>query len=347
MTMRWVPCRSGWRGMLLGTCIALAPLAWSHVAVAQPSEQDIAKAREQFGQGVQLEAAGDWAGALTQFESVARVKMTPQVRFHIARCQHKLGNLLAALGAYRLAAHEASSDPNAADVLDEARKGIEEVEAKIPKLVIELGAGAEAASVSIDGVAIGDSSVGKEVPVNPGPHTIQYTLSDGRKDERVVRLKEGESKTVKLTAPTDSSVPDDGKGKGGVDEEGGNSNVVPWVLVGVGGASLVASGVFYMMRAGTISDHDDQCKDSVCPKSLEDTGSSGKTYTTLGNVTLGIGVLGLGVGTVMLLTGDSSGAASAEASSESSARRSPPAPRMTVVFGGNGKGAEANLVGTF
>lgn len=342
MTLRSVPCRGLVRRFVLASWLAMAPIAVATPAGAQPSEDEIAKAREQFRQGVGLEAAGDWAGALAQFESVARIKMTPQVRFHIARCQHNLGKLLEALGGYRLAAHEAGQDPKASETLAEAQKGIEEVEAIIPKLVIERGAGAEAASIKLDGVALGDRSIGNEVPVNPGTHTIEFTLPDGRSEQRVVRLKEKHTKKVVLTAsaegpePTPGPTPD----KGAKDE---GPRVLPWVAIGVGGASLVASGIFYMLRSSTISDHDDQCRDNVCPQSLEDTGNKGKTYTTLGNITLGVGVLGLGAGTIMLLSDDGS----PSSSEADTARRNPPAPQVTVLVGGNGRGAEATLVGTF
>src|SRR5262249_8292684 len=69
-----------------GTAAAAAPTP----ALAQtPSE--LAQARARFDEGLSLAAAGDWASALTAFQDVARVKLTPQVRFHIARCEEKLG----------------------------------------------------------------------------------------------------------------------------------------------------------------------------------------------------------------------------------------------------------------
>ncbi|HNS97897.1 MAG TPA: hypothetical protein PKL73_13185 [Polyangiaceae bacterium] len=325
--------------MMIGAWLSLAAVGVSDVARAQ-SEEEVAKAREQFRLGVQLEAAGDWAGALAQFEAVARVRMTPAVRFHIARCQHHLGSLLEALGGYRLAAHEAEQDPKAQETLTEAQAGIAEVEAKIPKLTIELGAGAEAASVTLDGVALGDASVGKEVPVNPGAHTIRYTLPGGKVHQRIVRLKEGESKKVVLADSAADVVEPDTKDDASVRTEDSGSNVLPWVMIGVGGASLVTSGVFYLMRSSTIQDHEDQCVGNVCPRSLEDTGDKGKTYGMVGNITLGVGLVGVGVGTIMLLAGGSS-------STETAGQTGQAASNLTVLIGGSGRGAEAALVGTF
>lgn len=342
MTLRSTPTRGVIPRLVFGMWLAMAPMMVTSVAEAQ-SEEEIARARDQYRKGLGLEAAGDWAGALAQFEAVARVRMTPAVRFHIARCQHNLGNLLEALGGYRLAAHEASQDPKSAETLSEARLGIEEVEAMIPKLVIERGAGAEAAAITLDGVALGDKSIGKEVPVNPGAHTIKFTLPDGRTEQRVVRVKEKESKKVVLTfAAEDADAAEEEEEVSTSTVEEGGSSTLAWVMVGVGGASLVTSGVFYLMRSSTISDHEDQCVNNVCPSSLEDTGNKGKTYGTVGNITLGVGVLGLGIGTILLLT--EGGSASPE---KSAMQRKPPQPSMTVVVGGNGQGAEASLVGTF
>jgi hypothetical protein len=60
------------------------------VAHAQ-SQDDLDRARNLFRQGLSLEAAANWAAALGKFQDVARVKLTPQVRFHIARWYRAFG----------------------------------------------------------------------------------------------------------------------------------------------------------------------------------------------------------------------------------------------------------------
>jgi hypothetical protein len=112
--------------------------------------------------------------------------------------------------------------------------------------------------------------------------------------------------------------------------------------MGIGGAGLIASGAFYLMRSKAISDLDSACVDTRCPASMQNTGDKGKLYTTLGNVSLGLGVVGLGVGTVLLLTGNSNSGSDAASKKESISKS-----RMTVVFGGSSHSGEAHLVGTF
>jgi hypothetical protein len=324
--------------------IAAVPVA--DAVAAEPTPQQIAKARETFRQGVSLEAANDWAGALSKFEDVAAVRMTPPVRFHIARCKHRLGKLLEALGEYRMAAHEASQskDPKAPEVYREANEGLAEVEQKIPKLIIIRGKGSEIGSISLDGVALGESSIGKEVPVNPGGHTIEFS-AEGKVNKVVVTLAESETRKIDLIQevaepaakpsasappppPPPSAAPPSGHGPW------------PWVAYGVGGASLIASGIFYALRSSAISDLESKCEGNKCPASLQDTSDKGKTYTTVANVTLGIGIVGLAAGTILLLT--TGGKTEAPPKNETSSRT-----RLNLIVSGTGNAGEARLVGTF
>ena len=279
------------------------------------SKADLSRARQLYRQGLSLEAAGNWSSALQKFEEVAKVKLTPQVRFHIARCKENLGRLNEALGEYKIAEFEAAEA--GAKELGEITSAREKLEARVPKLVITRGAGTESASILLDGVEIGEAKIGKEVSVDPGPHTITTKYRDGRKFDKDVSVAEGETKSIELVPPEgfDKARPVDEEEDDEEDEpvedtgvtakadEG--SSVLPWVIGGAGVASLIASGVFFTLRNGAESDLDDVCRGSVCPKSSEDKQSSGETYATLTGITLGVGVVGVGVAVVMLLSGDS------------------------------------------
>ncbi len=305
-------------------CFTVAPLALTAVptvAVAQDGPE-LQKARQLFRQGLSLEAAGNWSGALQKFEEVARVKLTPQVRYHMGRCKEHLGRLNEALGEYRIAEFEATEQ--GAKELGEISAAREQLEARVPKLVISRGAGVETASVILDGVEIGEARVGKEVSVDPGPHVVGAKFRDGRQFQMDVSVAEGETKSIELVPPAnlsagpvaaDDDEPDEPAAppktdaSARIDEK---SSAVPWIVGGIGVASLAASGVFFVLRNGAESDLDDTCRGGVCPKSLEGTQSDGETYAMLTGVTLGVGVVGLGVATVLLLTGGESDDAAKE-----------------------------------
>ncbi len=76
MLRRLIPAAMA--AMLVGA-VCPSGVAWAD----DPTAAEVAKAREEFRRGLALEAANDWAGALAAFKTVALVKSTPQVRYHI------------------------------------------------------------------------------------------------------------------------------------------------------------------------------------------------------------------------------------------------------------------------
>jgi hypothetical protein len=75
------------------------------------------------------------------------------------------------------------------------------------------------------------------------------------------------------------------------------------VIGGIGIASLGASGVFFGLRAGKISDLDKACPNRTCPSSDQQSDiDAGKLYTTIANVTLAVGVAAIAGGVVLVLT---------------------------------------------
>ncbi len=306
------------RLVVLGLLAALGatPLLSPRPAVAQ-SKKELAEARAIYKQGLSLEAAGDWAGALAKFQQVSKVKMTAQVRFHIARCKENLGRLNEALGDYRVAEYEAEkAEAKELAAIAEARQALE---ARIPKLVIVRGEGTESARIELDGVELGESKVGREVSVDPGNHRIVARLPKGQFEENVT-VAEGEVKEITLVRPESLSPVDTSEPTGPVEETPEPIEVkptrsaLPWIIGGVGVASLAASGFFFLQKNSAESDLNDVCRNDVCPRSKQSLQDDGERAALLTNVTLGIGVVGIGVATVMLV---SQGGAKKDSSAES------------------------------
>ena len=292
---------------------ALALSTGAVVTTASPpaaaqSKDDLERARNFFREGLSLEAAGNWAQALAKFREVGKVKLTPQVRFHTARCNEQLGHLNTALGEYKLAEYEGTEQkvPELQAII-EARTALEP---RVPKLIIRRGKGAELARVELDGVDLGEGQIGQPVGVDPGPHRIIAKLSGDKEFRYAAFAKEGETTEIELAPPPEEegatpagNQPKAAGGDTGVtSDQVAKSSALPWIIGGVGAASLIGSGVFYHLRSSAQSDLDSGCRGDVCPKSLEDTQSKGELYTTLSMVTLGVGVVGIGVATVLLVT---------------------------------------------
>lgn len=327
--------------------IAIAFAAFAPPAHAQ-SAAELNRARATFQQGLSLEAAGDWAGALAKFQAVGRVKLTPQVRFHIARCKENLGRLNEALGDYRVAEYEAEqTNSKALATITAARKALQ---ARIPKLVIERGAGAETARVDLDGVELGESKLGKPISVDPGAHHIVVHVG-GQQFARDVSVAEGKTKTVKLVPPPGllKHKPSSAASAATSSVETPSSvappekhSLLPWIVGGVGVASLATAGVFYGLRAKAESDLNAGCRGNVCPERLQSTENKGKTYSLVADVTLGVGLAGVGAAAVLFLTRGSSTSAPA---ADQDAKDSRPSVRVDVMQLGSATGV--SLSGTF
>ncbi len=303
----------------LGTGILSVALAtsgvvttWVPTAHAQ-SVQELAKARAEYKEGLSLEAAGNWAGALSKFQDVARIKTTPQVRFHVARCKENLGRLNEALGEYRLAEYEAQQAKPQPKELPEITKAREQLEARVPKVVIERGEGAKSAKIEIDGVALGEAQVGKEFAVDPGPHKITAKVDRGEWEQNI-EVAEGETKSVELVAPADlkkpdssgTSDPDDVEkppdDTGPVQDEKKGPGALPWIVGGIGVVGLAAGGYFFLQRNKAEDDLKGVCRNDVCPASKQSLQDDGKRYALLTNISLGVGIVGIGTAIVLFAT---------------------------------------------
>jgi hypothetical protein len=306
LTVRRVLAARAALSLIVGLGIAALPVsARAQDPAADTSAEALKRAREQFGQALALQTAGDWAGALALLKEVAAVKSTPQVRFNMALCEEKLGKLVAALGDYELAAADARAE-KADQVAEEVEGRLESLRQRIPKITVKRGAGAEAALVVVDGVSLGDQVIGTPMPTDPGPHTVEATAPGFKPFRKSVRVAEQQSETVEIVLEAEPApAPVAGPAGGGLRPGPGRSPVFGYVIGGVGIASLGVSGVFFALRAGKISDLDKVCPppDRQCPSHAQQSDiDAGKLDTTIANVTLAVGVAAVAGGLVLVLT---------------------------------------------
>jgi hypothetical protein len=274
--------------------VALSP----RTAQAQ-DKKELSKARVQFQRAIELEQAGNYTTALEQFRDVGQVRMTPQVRFHIASCEEKLGRLVTALGGYQLAFADADSVGD--DFKKEVDAAVTRLTASIPKLVIQRGAGAEAAEIQLDGVALGASSVGVPVPLDPGPHNVSAKAPGFFPFTQTVTTAENEEKKIDVVLEAEPVEARNFGAAGSVERP--PSKVIPYVIGGVGVASLIGSGVLFALRQSTLSDLKSKCgpNHDECPASSANDYSNLKLYNVTAQVALGVGVVGVGTAITMLV----------------------------------------------
>lgn len=286
--------------------IALGALAMAGTAQAEePTKAELAKARTAFQEGVALAAANNCASALVKYKEVAQVKMTAHVAFNIAECEERLGKLMQALGNYRLAASQAGDDKNAQKVLREAGSRVDALDARIPKLTITRAKGTDGAQILLDGTEIGQSQLGKPIPVDPGPHTVVARFEGKEYLHESVTLAEKENRTfdAKFDLPkTKVEVAPVDPPKDEAPPPAAKSRVPGIVVTTVGGVALVTGLAMLGPRGSAISDLEAVCKDGRCPASAESTASRGKLFTGLTEVLVPVGVIGAAVGIYLIAT---------------------------------------------
>lgn len=285
-----------------------AALVVSTVSFAQATPEELAAARQLFNEGKDLEKQKSYEGALEKFKKVAGVKMTPQVRFHIALCEENLGHLVAAINGFALAADEAKrAGSTAAEVAENAPKRAQALRGRVPTLRLDVTGKLLTSKILLDGAPVAASQLGVAMPIDPGEHAVEVQDATGKATfHKDLKLEEKAAKRLEITvndvevvaAKVDAAPPPPPPPP--------ERSRAPVLLAGgVGVASLIASGIFFGLRAGTISTVAASCADPVNYTGCKDTAdaraamASGRTYSTITSVTLGVGLAGLGAAGIL------------------------------------------------
>ena len=286
-------------GAATAVCVSSLP------ARAEAPSAELKRARAQFQRGIELEQASNWSEAIQQFREVGAVRMTPQVRFHIAYCEEGLGRLVTALGGYELALGEA--DQVGTDFKNEVQTAITGLRARIPKLFIERGAGADAAAVQLDGVDLGASSVGVEVPLDPGPHSVTAVAPGFLQFSATADLKEQQVTHVTLELAPEPTPPPDSKVEPPsrvivIAPPPTPNRTIPYVVGGVGIGTLAGAGVLFALRQATQAQLDKDCPDkNQCGSSNKGTYERLKTYNLATPIVALVGVAAVGTAVTLIL----------------------------------------------
>ena len=237
-----------------GAAIILALAFAQSIARADPTPNEIQAARELFSKAEKDEDAGQWSDALEKLRRALSVKATPGLHFHIALCEEKLGQLVAALADYT-AADQSAREQNNKDVADAVAEPLRTLRIRVPTLTIDVPP-AMNALVELDGKAIAAGLYGIAMPVEPGLHQVRARANGKHAFTTQVQLKEREAQTTTVkwidlpTVPTEPASdaheappPKDTASSGGVNGAAIVATISAGVLLGFGiGAYMAADG---------------------------------------------------------------------------------------------------------
>ena len=268
------------------------------LTIAMPSlGGDLAAARKLFEEGIKREEAADWTSALAKFREVAKIRTNHIVRFHVALCLEKTGKLVDALSEFSLAKVQAESEGGTdADLtISNATKHIDALRARIPALLVKRPTVA-GATLAIDGKP---SFFNAATPLDPGDHAVEVYAESHRTFTARVTLVEGVREPVVVVPGLERMTPIVHWNRPA--PEARPNHTATYVFGSLALVSLGAAGLFYGLRASTLSELDASCDARGCDptkRSLED---RGRRYTLAGNVLLGVGVATAATAVVFLV----------------------------------------------
>jgi hypothetical protein len=273
----------------------------------------------------------DYATACEKFAASNKLEPAVGTVLNLGYCSEMLGRVASAWGDYRDALYQLPPNDSRAAI---ARERIKALEPRLPYLTVRAMPGSPPGlEVLLDGVQLPNEALGSEVPVDPGSHAVvthapgrqvaqfQATVREGEHAELRVGAGEPASATPSASPSTSATLPS--KEQPGSPEPARSSPPVAGYVVGaVGLASLAASvitGVMALGKNATVHEHcqsDPAHGGRACDAEGLSAASSGKTLALISDVSLGVGIVGLGVGTTLVLTaGKSPGREGASAAS--------------------------------
>lgn len=299
--------------------LALAATLPAAPARAQ-SDAEIALARKWFREGEQAEKSKDYATALEKFEKALAIKTTPQLLLRVGSMQERLGKLVEAMVSYDRAL-EAANNAALNDVAAVAKDQSDALRPRLPTIVVQPAKPYDGLAVSLDGTALSAATLGSKLPVNPGDHKLVITAPGHRALAKSFSIAEKESKPLPFELEVDSSAaavdatadsspatsepPPDAAGG----HAPGHPSKLPGILLVGGGVAALGVGVaLFAVAASKDSAIDDDCGGADrlhCPASMKDDITSRvgtvNTLQTTSFIVGGLGLVGAGIGTYLLL----------------------------------------------
>ena len=189
--------------------VLVLSLAQASAAAAQTVDAGArSAARDLAIKGKVLVGEGKHAEALDAFNRADEIMHLPSLGLEAARCLVKLDRWVEASERFRLVARmdyeQAGLNQSQRDVQDQARQDAEreggELAPTIPSLTIVLAGSAARVALYLDDRPLSAALAGVEFPVDPGEHVVRAERGEWKPRE-AVSLKPGEKARLEFTVP--------------------------------------------------------------------------------------------------------------------------------------------------
>ena len=272
------------------------------------SKADYAKAQAMFDKAKRLYEAGKLQAALDGFRASYEVVASPITRLFEGRALEGLGREVDAYSAYASAIAEATAegqkDKRYQETKDAAEQERADLARKVGLVVADVRNAPEGATLKIVEKTIPPARWREGWPVAPGSAKVTLEGPDGRHAEATVQVAAGQSVTVPIElraaeTPAVASAP-----AAPPAEAPGSSRPAlrtgAYVAAGVGVAGLATFAIAGTMARSRFKDLQSSCG-GPCPPDRQSEVDGGRTMSTVANVGLGVGIVGVSAGAVLFL----------------------------------------------
>jgi len=256
------------------------------LATAQAQDPRSDQAREHFARGQTAYNQGDYEAAIREWNSAYELDARPRIQFNLAQAYERLGRLTEALTA--LDNYIEAADPNDAQQADaRSRRGA--IRQRLDRTGVRITGAPDGALITIDDQDWGRAPRPDTIRLEPGSHRVRIKL-DGYSDfTAVVSVPAGQEVEVAVemseaTAPV--------AGPAGATESSSGGSILPYVVIGAGGALFVGGLLIGTAAVG-------QAKDAPSKDSTE--ADDARSLAAVADLTMVVGLVGAGVGVVLML----------------------------------------------
>jgi hypothetical protein len=297
------------------TFTTLTPTA----SVAQPSASQLAADAERFfSEGRRAMAAKDYDRACASFRASLEIDRAEGTLLNLALCEESAGRLAKALAWWEEAIEALPDTDKRRAVAIERRAALLP---RVPELTIDLGPNVPGdARLSIDGSQRPARSVSGPQRLDPGEHTIELHAPGRRPNSVRVVLLERDRREVVVSlgaelsddTPATAAPPTAGNAPAtstaapprtaDAPSSSQGRRVAGWIVGGIGLVGLAAAGVtggLLLARDGRIRD---ACPDKQCTDSGREEIDGAAPWLVANAVAWAVGITGVGVGAVLVLT---------------------------------------------
>ncbi|HEX5099687.1 MAG TPA: PEGA domain-containing protein [Polyangiaceae bacterium] len=294
-------------------CALAAAMLLSGRAVAEPSATDKSLAQSLFDEGKELMRARQYETACPKFAESQRIDPSSGTLLNLALCHEQQGKYASAWSEFKDALSDAKRDGRA-DRAAGAEEHIAALKPKLPWLTLSVTTPVENLDVKLDGVSIGRAAWGTRLAVDPGDHELvaeapgydrwktTFASAPGAEQElSVPTLERSPEQSAPPGAPESSALPGNDSSR----SSGGAKRTAGWVAIGTGAAALGVGAYFGVRSLSQRKESDKLCPtDTTCTDRGVELNQQALTSAWICNIGIGLGIAGVGLGTVLLLTDD-------------------------------------------